>query len=69
MPIINDAMRSAPINLEPYTASAFPSINGSNKIGYSFGLYSKSVSLIITMSPETLLIPVRKAAPLPLFFS
>lgn len=54
-----------PINLEPYTTSAWPSKIGFNNKLNSCGSHSKSASCIIIKSPLASFIPLCKAAPFP----
>ena len=42
---------------------------GASSTGYSCGSYSRSASWMITTSPVAAAMPVRRAAPLPMFFS
>jgi sialate O-acetylesterase len=53
----------------PKTASALPFTMRSMSSGYSSGLYSRSASCTMMMSPSASRIPRRTAAPFPMFWS
>ena len=62
------AFSSEPVNLKPYTSSAYPSFKGLINFGYSEGSYSKSASRTKIISSSAESIPLFKKYPFHNFF-